>query len=122
MVFFESPHRLADALADLVGAFGAERPAAVCRELTKTYEEVIRGPLAELADWAQGDVRGEITLVVSGADDRRESQPGPAELAALVAVREAAGQNRKEAIASVATETGTAKRLVFDAVVAAKSR
>ena len=61
LVFFEAPHRLADALADLAAAFGADRPAAVCRELTKTYEEVRRGPLGELAEWATGEVRGEIT-------------------------------------------------------------
>ena len=67
MVFYESPHRLAEALADAVGAFGADRAAAVCRELTKTHEEVRRGPLAELADWAAEGVRGEITLVVAGA-------------------------------------------------------
>ena len=61
MVFFEAPHRLAATLAAMAEAFGAERPAAVCRELTKTYEEVRRGPLAELAAWAGGGVRGEIT-------------------------------------------------------------
>src|SRR5437879_6275039 len=67
IVFFEAPHRLADSLADLAEAFGADRRAAVCRELTKTYEEVKRGTLAELAHWASGEVRGEITLVVAGA-------------------------------------------------------
>ena len=67
MVFFESPHRLADALVDAAAAFGDDRPAAVCRELTKTYEEIRRGPLAELAEWAADGVRGEITLVVGGA-------------------------------------------------------
>src|SRR5918997_5082182 len=67
MVFFESPHRLADALADAVAAFGGSREAAVCRELTKTHEEVRRGPLAELAAWAADGVRGEITVVVAGA-------------------------------------------------------
>ena len=68
MVFFESPHRLADALVDASAAFGDEREAAVCRELTKTYEEVRRGSLGELARWAEnGEVRGEITVVVGGA-------------------------------------------------------
>ena len=66
MVFFESPHRLADALADAAAAFGGGREAAVCRELTKTYEEIRRGPLAELAEWA-AEGCGEITLVVAGA-------------------------------------------------------
>ena len=70
LVFFEAPHRLAGTLSALCAAFGAQRPAAVCRELTKTYEEVRRGPLAELAAWAAGEVRGEITLVVAGAPAR----------------------------------------------------
>ncbi len=67
MVFFEAPHRLAVTLAAMAEAFGADRPAAVCRELTKTYEEVRRGPLADLVTWAGGEVRGEITVVVGGA-------------------------------------------------------
>lgn len=121
MVFFEAPHRLAAALGDLVDAFGASRRAVVCRELTKTYEEVRRGGLGELAEWAAGEVRGEITLVVAGAE------PGAAEvdavaLAAEVATREAAGEPRKEAIAAVALTHAVPKRLVFDAVVAAKPR
>jgi len=119
MVFFESPHRIAESLSDLADALGADRPAAVCRELTKTYEEVVRGPLAELCDWAAGDVRGEITLVVAGRPDRSVA-PAAGELAALVGAREQAGQSRKEAIAEVAATTGVAKRLVFDAVVSAK--
>jgi 16S rRNA (cytidine1402-2'-O)-methyltransferase len=119
MVFFEAPHRLAVALGDLVDAFGAERPAAVCRELTKTYEEVRRGPLGGLARWAAGDVRGEITLVVAGAEPRA-STAGANELASEVAAREAAGQPRKEAIAAVALAHAVPKRTVFDAVVAAK--
>jgi 16S rRNA (cytidine1402-2'-O)-methyltransferase len=119
LVFFEAPHRLAATLADLRDAFGADRAAAVCRELTKTYEEVRRGGLGELAGWAAGDVRGEITLVVAGAAPVTGSVE-PAELAADVAEREAAGEPRKDAIAAVARERGVPKRAVFDAVVAAK--
>jgi len=119
MVFYESPHRLGEALVDAVGAFGADRPAAVCRELTKTHEEVRRGPLAELADWAAEGVRGEITLVVAGAVAGPVSM-SPAELAAEVAAEEAAGADRKEAIRTVVTRTGLARRVVYDAVVAAK--
>ena len=70
MVFFEAPHRLAVFLADAEAALGADRRAVVCRELTKTYEEVLRGTLSELATWAQGEVRGEITIVVAGAGPR----------------------------------------------------
>ncbi|WP_436776156.1 16S rRNA (cytidine(1402)-2'-O)-methyltransferase [Yinghuangia sp. YIM S09857] len=122
MVFFEAPHRVADALAAMAEAFGGDRRAAVCRELTKTYEEVRRGPLAELAAWAADGVRGEITVVVEGAPPPRPADLGPAELAALVARREEAGQHRKEAIAEVAAELGLPKREVFDAVVAAKRK
>ncbi|MEO9138889.1 MAG: 16S rRNA (cytidine(1402)-2'-O)-methyltransferase [Jatrophihabitans sp.] len=120
LVFFEAPHRLPDALVDLVAAFGALRPAAVCRELTKTHEEVVRGPLAELVAWAKNGVRGEITLVVAGAP-RRKDALSPADLADEVARRESAGQPRKEAIAEVARAHDRPKREVFDAVVAAKS-
>lgn len=120
MVYFEAPHRLGETLTAMADAFGADRPAAVCRELTKTYEEVRRGPLGELAAWAAEGVRGEITVVVAGAAPKRAEDTTPGELAALVAAREAAGEHRKAAIAAVATETGVPKRTVFDAVVAAK--
>ena len=120
MVFYESPHRLAEALADAAGALGADRAAAVCRELTKTHEEVRRGTLAELADWAAEGVRGEITLVVAGAVAGPVSM-SPAELAAEVAAEEAAGADRKEAIRTVVGRTGLSRRVVYDAVVAAKS-
>jgi 16S rRNA (cytidine1402-2'-O)-methyltransferase len=121
MVFFEAPHRLAASLDAMAEAFGANRPAAVCRELTKTYEEVRRGGLAELAAWAGDGVRGEITVVVAGAPEP-EATTDPPELAARVAAREAAGEDRKSAIAAVAAAAGVPKRAVFDAVVAAKPR
>jgi 16S rRNA (cytidine1402-2'-O)-methyltransferase len=120
LVFFEAPHRLAATLAAMAEAFGAGRRAAVCRELTKTYEEVRRGPLDELVSWADDGVRGEVTVVVSGADPPEPGSVEPAELARRVAVREDAGQPRKEAIAAVAEQSGVPKRKVFDAVVAAK--
>ncbi|WP_316526616.1 16S rRNA (cytidine(1402)-2'-O)-methyltransferase [Kitasatospora brasiliensis] len=120
MVFFEAPHRIAEALAAMAEAFGPERPAAVCRELTKTYEEVKRGPIGELAAWAAEGVKGEITVVVAGAPPAAPEELTPAELARLVAVREEAGERRKEAIAAVAAELSLPKREVFDAVVAAK--
>jgi len=120
MVFFESPHRLADALTDAAAAFGPGRPAAVCRELTKTHEEVRRGALSDLATWAADGVRGEITLVVGGAPAEPVSL-SPAELADLVADEEAAGATRKDAIRAVVVRTGLPRRTVYDAVVAAKS-
>lgn len=120
MVFFEAPHRLDDTLAAMAEVFGGDRRAAVCRELTKTYEEVKRGPLAELAVWAAEGVRGEITVVVEGAADVAEELDA-AELVRRVQVREEAGERRKEAIAAVAAAARLPKREVFDAVVAAKN-
>ncbi|MGR6538070.1 16S rRNA (cytidine(1402)-2'-O)-methyltransferase [Streptomyces rochei] len=121
LVYFEAPHRLDDTLADMAEAFGAERRAAVCRELTKTYEEVRRGGLGELAAWAAEGVRGEITVVVEGAPDHGPAEVDAAELVRRVRVREEAGERRKEAIAAVAAQAGLPKREVFDAVVAAKN-
>jgi len=119
LIFFEAPHRLADTLTDLASAFGADRPAAVCRELTKTYEEVIRLPLAELAAWAaEGEVLGEVTLVVAG----RPAPSGPPEGAALqvlvdrVRAEVVGGRRLKEAVADVAGPAGMSKRLLYEAV------
>lgn len=120
LVYFEAPHRLDDTLAAMAEVFGADRRAAVCRELTKTYEEIRRGPLGELAQWAAEGVRGEITVVVEGAPQRPAEPLDAAELVRRVRVREEAGERRKEAIAAVAAEAGLPKREVFDAVVAAK--
>ena len=117
MVFFESRHRLAATLDAMVLAFGDDRRAAVCRELTKTHEEVRRETLGELAAWARGGVLGEITIVVAGATVPRAVATVD-DAAALVAEREAAGAARKEAIAAVAREFGLPKRAVYAAVVA----
>ncbi|MFJ9628957.1 16S rRNA (cytidine(1402)-2'-O)-methyltransferase [Streptomyces sp. NPDC091280] len=120
LVYFEAPHRLDDTLAAMAEAFGPERRAAVCRELTKTYEEIKRGPVGELAAWAAEGVRGEITVVVEGAPEQAGELDAD-ELVRRVRVREEAGERRKEAIAAVAVEAGVPKREVFDAVVAAKT-
>jgi 16S rRNA (cytidine1402-2'-O)-methyltransferase len=117
LVFFEATHRIAATLADLAAAFGAERPAALCRELTKTYEEVRRGSLGDLAAGAADGVRGEITLVVAGAPPAAAVRPPDADLAAAVGQLEAGGTARKAAIASVATRHGLPKRDVYGAVV-----
>jgi 16S rRNA (cytidine1402-2'-O)-methyltransferase len=117
MVFFESRHRLAATLDAMVLAFHDDRRAAVCRELTKTHEEVRRGTLGELAAWARGGILGEITIVVAGATTAR-AVATVEQAAALVAEREAAGAARKEAIAAVAREFGLPKRAVYAAVVA----
>ncbi|MDQ6874644.1 MAG: 16S rRNA (cytidine(1402)-2'-O)-methyltransferase [Actinomycetota bacterium] len=119
MVFFEAPHRLAESLADMAVVFGTNRPAVVCRELTKTHEEVRRGPLGELAAWAVGGVKGEVTVVLAGAIESTVDS-APDQLAAEVARREATGEPRKQAIVDVARDAGVAKRVVYDAVVAAR--
>lgn len=118
LVFFEAPHRLDDTLRDAAAAFGPDRSAAVCRELTKTYEEVRRDPLGVLAEWAAAaPVRGEITLVVAGAPPVAAVAPTTAALAAAVAEAETAGTARKEAIADVARRHGIPKRDVYNAVL-----
>ena len=117
MVFFEAPHRLADSLSDAENVFGSTRRAAICREMTKHYEETIRGTLAELSTWADThEVLGEITLVIEGAVIDSASLTAD-EMVARVREFEAAGMDRKGAIAAVATEFSIAKRLVYAAVV-----
>jgi 16S rRNA (cytidine1402-2'-O)-methyltransferase len=116
MVFFEAPHRLVASLLDLQTVFGADRSAVVCRELTKTYEEVVRGTLAELVAWSDKEILGEITLVVAGADPLPETSPG--EWVTLVATRVEIGESQRDAIAAVARELGVPKRDVYDAVLA----
>jgi 16S rRNA (cytidine1402-2'-O)-methyltransferase len=120
MVFFESPRRIGAFLADAVGVLGGERPAAVCRELTKTHEEIRRGPLAELAAWAADGLLGEVTVVVGG-DTAPPEPPSAADLVRRVAAEEAAGLSRKDAMRAVADETGVSRSVVFDALVAAKN-
>ncbi|NJC69407.1 16S rRNA (cytidine(1402)-2'-O)-methyltransferase [Planosporangium thailandense] len=117
LVFFEAPHRVQDTLADLAAAFGPDRPAALCRELTKLHEEIRRAPLGELASSAVEDPpRGEITLVVAGAPAAPAARPTAADLVAEVAAREAAGTPRKDAIAAVAAERGVPRRELYNAV------
>jgi 16S rRNA (cytidine1402-2'-O)-methyltransferase len=115
MVFFEAPHRTEVVLLAMAEEFGGDRRAAACRELTKTHEEVRRGTLVELAAWAAEGVRGEVTLVVEGAAPPAPTDD-PETLAGLVAVEEAAGATRKDAIAEVARRSSVPKRLVYDAV------
>ncbi|MGA5008100.1 16S rRNA (cytidine(1402)-2'-O)-methyltransferase [Streptomyces koyangensis] len=121
LVYFEAPHRLAATLEAMAEVFGTDRRAAVCRELTKTYEEVKRDDLGALAAWAAEGVRGEITIVVEGAPEAGPADLDDAELVRRVRDREEAGERRKEAIAAVAAEAALPKRQVFDAVVAAKN-
>jgi 16S rRNA (cytidine1402-2'-O)-methyltransferase len=114
LVVFEAPHRVAATLADLAATFGADRPAALCRELTKTYEEVRRAPLGVLAEQAATDPpRGEITLVIAGAPATAAGRPADEDLRAAVAAREAAGMSRRDAVTAVAAAYGLPKREVY---------
>ena len=124
MVLFESPRRIAATLAALADGLGADRPAAVCRELTKTYEEVVRAPLGELARWAaEREVLGEVTVVVGGrpapSGQRDLTDPAATDdvsrLVADVRARVDAGQRLKDAVAEVAAASGVPKRALYDA-------
>ncbi|WP_420842404.1 16S rRNA (cytidine(1402)-2'-O)-methyltransferase [Glycomyces paridis] len=120
MVFFESPRRVAETLRAMSSAIGEDRPAALCRELTKTHEEVRRGTLGSLAEGAEADPpRGEITLVVAGWTGPDASEATPEAMAAAVAALEAAGTDRKAAMKEVAVKYGVSRRDVYDAVLKA---
>ena len=118
MVFFESPNRIADSLADLAAVFGADRRVAVVRELTKMFEEVKRGSAGELAAWASAGVKGEICIVIEGAATLATDLPtGLAQVLSLVAD----GSRLKEAAAEVAEATGLSKRELYEGALAARS-
>jgi len=117
MVFFEAPHRTEESLRAMAAGLGAGRRAAVCRELTKTYEEVRRGVLEQLVDWAAEGVRGEVTIVVAGAQPAAtDVAEGVADVQALVA----GGVQLKPAVAEVATALGLAKNALYAAVLEAR--
>ena len=118
MVFFESPNRFAASAASMVDAFGAERRVAVCRELTKLHEEVVRGTIVEIAEWAQHGVRGEIAVVVAGAAAARvERADGVARVLALIAE----GAGIRAASAEIARSTGLGRRELYEATLRARS-
>ncbi len=116
-MFFESPHRLAATLAEAAEVLGVDRRAAVCRELTKTYEQVRRGGLGDLAEWAAGGVRGEITVVLAGAARRSVEV---ADLVDEVAARVDAGERLKSVAAEVAAAAGVSKKELYDAALRRK--
>ncbi|HSN44323.1 MAG TPA: 16S rRNA (cytidine(1402)-2'-O)-methyltransferase [Propionibacteriaceae bacterium] len=117
MVFFEAPHRLAAFLGDCAAVLGADRPAAVCRELTKTYEEVVRGGLAELAEWAVEGARGEITVVIAGA----ELDASGEDALSLVQARIAEGEKLSAAVTEVAAMTGANRKELYQAALDSRS-
>lgn len=121
IVLFEAPHRLLESLSDAASILGEKRLAAICREMTKTYEETIRGTLEELIEWAEkGEVLGEITLVIAGVEVGAEAAT-KSEMVARVREFEAAGMDRKSAISTVAEELDLPKKLVYAAVVEDKN-
>jgi len=122
LIFFESPRRIGQTVAELAAAFGPDRRAAVCRELTKTHEEVLRGTLSELAGQLSDGTLGEVTLVVAGAT---LANGGPAALADAVAQVQAHvqdGETTRDAVAVVAAATGLRKRDLYNAAAAAADR
>ena len=121
IVALESPVRLATTLEE-IARVDPTRRAAVCRELTKTYEEVVRGTLADACAWADREVLGEVTIVVSGRPAAVAEALNPEHYVAEVEARVAAGTDRREAVAEVAKALGVPRREVYDAVVAAKRR
>ncbi|CAB5062075.1 unannotated protein [freshwater metagenome] len=120
-MFFEAPHRLYESLIAAAEAMGNDREAVICRELTKTYEEIVRGNLDQLIVWAnEKEILGEITLVIAGFNpSNREFLP--AEIIAKVLEKESAGEMRKSAIQAVAQELHLPKRAVFDLMVKFKN-
>ncbi|MFZ2623925.1 MAG: 16S rRNA (cytidine(1402)-2'-O)-methyltransferase [Propionibacterium sp.] len=116
MVFFEAPHRLADFLSDAAGAFGADRRGVLCRELTKPWEDIIRGGLGELTTWAQQNARGETTIVIAGHEVRQGE--GMADALDLVSERLAAGDPLSSTVSEVATLTGVRRKELYRAALA----
>ncbi len=119
LIFFEAPSRLAQTLSDMAEAFGADRRAVVCRELTKLYEETVRGTLAELAAWADGGVRGEIVVVVAGAPERAASTE---DTVAEVLRRVNAGERMKDAAREVARASRLSSRELYQAALAGRAQ
>jgi 16S rRNA (cytidine1402-2'-O)-methyltransferase len=116
-VFFESPHRLGETLADLSAEYGTDRRVVVCRELTKLHEEVVRGTAAELAERFAEGARGEICLVVEGARPRTgDLSDGIAQVLELVG----SGERMKTAAEEVAEHTGFGKRELYEGALAAR--
>lgn len=119
MIFFESPRRLTDTLTSMAGAFGSERRAAVCRELTKTFEEVRRGTLHDLADWAAAGVRGEIAIVVEGAQPAA-GDPAPESAVAETLALTELGLRLKDAAGHVAAREDLRKNDLYKAALTAR--
>jgi 16S rRNA (cytidine1402-2'-O)-methyltransferase len=114
VVFFESPHRLAETLAQAVDVLGTERHAVVCRELTKKFEEIRRGTLGELAEWAVDNARGEITVVLDGGSAQTVSVES---LLPEVEKLVSSGMRLKDACKFLTEGTGVSNRDLYQAAL-----
>lgn len=117
MIFYEAPHKLRTTLSDLLDVFG-DRPAALCRELTKLHEETRRTTLAQAAAYYQeNDPRGEYVLVVAGREPVKEAAVSLEEGVRLVLERREAGERMKDAVRQVAAATGLSRNELYDAAL-----
>ena len=117
MVFFESPHRIKDSISDAVYVFGPERRATVSRELTKKFEETVRGSLAELLTWAEVEPRGELVLVIAGISQEEKPEVTSADLLEAVEFARNAGLSLKQSVAKVALANGVSKSDLYQQVL-----
>jgi 16S rRNA (cytidine1402-2'-O)-methyltransferase len=118
MVFFEAPHRIHECLVDALEVFGESRKAAVARELTKKFEQTVRGSLLELMEWASTDHKGEMVLVIAGA---AEESVEVMDLVAEVQQLTASGVRLKQAVAQVASLHGVSKSELYQASLDARN-
>ncbi len=114
MIFYEAPHKLATTLADLVQTFGPDRPVALCRELTKLHEEIVRTTLAQaLARYEQEPPRGEFVLVVAGAQPQETQGSDPEDALGQVAELRAQGVSLKDAVRQVSRALGLPRNQLY---------
>jgi len=117
MVFFESPHRIKDSISDAVAVFGPDRKATVSRELTKKFEETVRGSLAELLSWAEVEPRGELVLVIAGISQEEKPEVTSADLLEAVEFARNSGLSLKQSVAKVALANGVSKSDLYQQVL-----
>lgn len=117
MVFFESPHRIKDSISDAVSVFGPDRKATVSRELTKKFEETVRGSLAELLTWTEVEPRGELVLVIAGISQEEKPEATEADLLEAVEFARNSGLSLKQSVAKVALANGVSKSDLYQQVL-----
>ena len=122
LIFFESPHRIGASLKDAQTIFGSDRKASVSRELTKKFEQTVRGTLAELAIWAEEEPRGEIVLVIAGAVKEVTADVNSADLLSAVQTGKNSGLSLKQSVAEVAAKYSVSKSELYQAVLDARAK